>query len=68
MLTELKIAAATLVVVGIVVGFINIRYAPHTLLLESSPNRPWWLPWVAWLLSSLSAAFYIVLDFMASRA
>jgi len=37
---SLKIIAGTLVVVGIVVGFIELRYAPHTLLRESSPDRP----------------------------
>jgi hypothetical protein len=65
-ITSLKIVAATLVVVGIVVGFIELRYAPHTLLLESSPDRPWWLPkGIGWLLTSVTAILYIVLDYLA---
>ena len=66
-LTDLKIAAAGLVMVGIVVGLINLKLAPHSLLLESSPHRPRWLPWLVWILSSASALAYIALDFFASR-
>jgi len=65
-ITSLKIIAGTLVVVGIVVGFIELRYAPHTLLRESSPDRPWWLPkGIGWLLTSVTAIMYIVLDYLA---
>ena len=39
----LKIVAATLVVVGVVVGFVDIKYAPDHILAESSPDRPQWL-------------------------
>ena len=64
----LKIITGTLVVVGIVVGFIEFRYAPHRLLLESSPDRPWWLPArIGWLLTSVTAILYLVLDYLASR-
>src|SRR4030095_10333313 len=67
-ITSLKIIAATLVVVGIVVGFLELRYAPHRLLLQSSPDRPWWLPErIGWLLTSVTAILYIVLDYMASH-
>jgi hypothetical protein len=66
-MTLLKIVAATLVVVGIVVGFLELRYTPHTLLLESSPDRPRWLrTGIGWLLTSVTAILYIVLDFLAS--
>ena len=57
-MASLKIIAGTLVVVGIVVGFIELRYAPHALLLQSSPDRPWWLPWgVGRLLTSITQRF-----------
>jgi hypothetical protein len=44
----LKIVAATLVVIGIVLGAINIIYAPDHLLLDGSPRQPSWLPWLGW--------------------
>ena len=59
MITSLKIIAGTLVVVGIVVGFIELRYAPHTLLRESSPDRPWWLPKGDWMASHLRHSDYV---------
>jgi hypothetical protein len=46
MIETLKIVAATVVVVGIVAGFLDPWYAPHHLLLESSPDRPRWLGWL----------------------
>ena len=58
----LKAVAATLVVVGAFLGYLHLKYAPHTLLLESSPARPGWLGWVAWLVASLAAFLYIGVD------
>jgi len=53
-ITSLKIVAGTLVVVvGIVVGFIELGYAPHILLLG-----------IRWLLTSVTAILYIVLDYL----
>jgi hypothetical protein len=66
-ITSLKIIAGTLVVVGIVVGFIERRYA-HAFLSKSSPARPWWLPkGTGWLLTSVMAILYIVLDYLGAR-
>jgi hypothetical protein len=68
-ITSLKIVAGSLVVVGIVVGFIERRYAPHAFLPKSSPARPWWLPkGTGWLLTSVMAILYIVLDYLASHS
>ena len=53
MIEKLKIVTATVVIVGIVVSFLDRWYAPHALLLESSPNRPWWLAWLVWVLTSV---------------
>jgi hypothetical protein len=41
------------VVVGIVVGFIELGYAPHILLMG-----------IRWLLTSVTAILYIVLDYL----
>ena len=67
MIEQLKVLAATLVVVGVVVSFINLKYSPHTLLLESSPKRPAWVQWLGWFIISAAAVLYIVVDFVASR-
>lgn len=66
MIAQLKMIAATLVVVGIVISFYNLKYSPDTLLLESSSKRPAWLPWLGWFLTSASASLYIGLDFFGS--
>jgi hypothetical protein len=63
----LKIVAATLVVVGIVLGFLNLYYAPHNLILNSSPNRPSWLPWLSWLVTAASAFLYIIADYYSRK-
>jgi hypothetical protein len=60
----LKIIAATLIAVGVVIGFINLKLSPDALLLESSPDRPGWLPWLSWGLASAASILYIVLDFL----
>jgi len=61
-MTELKTVAATLVVVGFVISFINLKYAPHRLALEGSPQRPAWLPWIGWVVTFMAAVTYIVVD------
>jgi len=66
MIDELKIVAATLVVVGIGISLYNLKNSPDVLLLESSPERPAWLPWLGWSITSASALLYIVLDFLGS--
>jgi len=64
MIAELKIIAGVLVVVGIVLNFVSLRYAPRALLLEDSPQPPRWLRWAAWGTTSLAAVSYIALDFI----
>jgi len=64
MIAHIKLIAAILVIVGIVIGFISLKYSPHGLLLESSPKRPAWLPWVGWALTSSAAVLYIVADYI----
>jgi len=69
MISKLKIVAATIVIVGVIVGFLEMRYAPHQLLLESSPDRPFWLPrWLGWAVTSAAAILYIVLDYLESKS
>jgi hypothetical protein len=40
LIVALKIVTATLIVVGVVVSFLDIKYARNSLVLESSPKAP----------------------------
>lgn len=69
MITQLKIIAGTLVVVGIAISFYNLKYAPGKLLIEDPKKElPAWLPWLGWIVTSASAFLYIGLDFFGSWA
>ena len=68
MTENIKLIAAVLVVVGVVVGFFNLKYSPHTWSLESSPERPAWLPWFGWALTSLASMVYIAVDLIETQA
>jgi uncharacterized protein involved in cysteine biosynthesis len=63
--TELLIVKAvcgTLVVVALAINFFERKFAPHTLLLESSPRFPSWLGWLGWGLAAIAALVYFYLD------
>ena len=57
-----KVIFGTLVAVGLVINFFERWFAPHTLLLESSPNFPAWLGWTGWVVAALAAVGYFVID------
>ena len=63
MLETLKVIAATATLIGIISGFLERWYAPDTLVTEQSPNYPEFLKWIGWLLASLGAIAYIVIDY-----
>jgi hypothetical protein len=63
MLDNLKIIAATAPIIGIISGFLERWYAPDTLVTEQSPHYPKFLKWIGWLLASLGAIAYIVIDY-----
>ena len=64
MIEKLKLVAGTLVLVGAVLGFLYLKYAPQELRLAASPKRPWWVPWLVWAVTSGSAVIYVVLDWI----
>ena len=64
MIYELKIITTCFVFIGIVIGFINQKMAPNFIEFVSSPDRPKWLPWLSFLLTSVAAIPYIFLDFI----
>ena len=63
MLTNLKIIAATAAIIGIILGFFERWYVPDVLVTEQSPKYPELLRRLGWLLASVGAIGYIVLDY-----
>lgn len=63
MLDTLKVIAATATLIGIISGLLERWYAPDTLVTEQSPNYPEFLKLIGWLLASLGAIAYIVIDY-----
>ncbi len=63
-ISDLKLIAALLVMVGIALNFFSLRNEPHTPLLESSPEPSLLLKWGGWAVTSMSAIAYIVLDYL----
>ena len=60
---DLKIVAATLTVVGAILSIMDKIFAPHRLLLESSPDYPDFLRTLGWLFLLVAPIIYILLDF-----
>jgi len=60
---DFKIVAATLTVVGAILSILDKIFAPHQLLLESSPNYPDALRTTGWLFLLIPPLVYIILDF-----
>lgn len=61
---DIKIIAATFILVGIVSGFINQKLAPDYIELMSSRKRPKWLPWLSWAVTAFASVLYVVIDFI----
>lgn len=59
---DAKIVAGTLTVVGALLSVLDKVYAPHHLLLESSPDYPNFLRTLGWLFLLIAPLFYIALD------
>jgi hypothetical protein len=59
---DLKIVAATLTVVGVILSVLDKIYAPHRLLSESSPDYPEFLRYLGWLFLIVPPLIYIGLD------
>ncbi len=60
---DLKIVAGTLTVVGAILSVFDKIFAPHHLVLESSPNYPGALRIIGWLFLLIPPLIYITLDF-----
>jgi hypothetical protein len=62
-----KVIAGTLLVISLVIGFLERWYAPHVLLLESSPGFPRWIGWLGLFLAVLGTVAYVGVDFVEGR-
>ena len=62
--TVFKLIAAIATVVGLLLGFLERRYAPHVRVTEDSPEYPAFLAWLGWSLAAVGALGYIALDFL----
>jgi hypothetical protein len=62
-----KVVAGTLLIISLAVGFLERWYAPHALLLESSPNFPGWIGWLGFFLATLGTVAYLGVDILEGR-
>jgi hypothetical protein len=49
----IKIIAAVVTIIGLLLGFLERYFAPSALITEDSPNYPDWLAWLGWILTAL---------------
>lgn len=61
----LKFIAATATVIGLLLGFLERRYAPTTIVTEDSPSYPVWLAWLGWIVAAAGSIGYIIVDFFS---
>lgn len=61
-LQALKIVAAVVTIIGLLLGFLERYFAPTHLITEDSPNYPDWLAWFGWALTALGVLAYIAID------
>jgi hypothetical protein len=58
----IKVAAGTIILVGLVFGYIERRYAPTAIVTESSTILPSWVGWVGWILAAVGSVAYVLMD------
>ena len=65
LLTDLKIVAAVVTVIGLLFGFLERYFAPNVRVTTDSPNYPDWLKWFGWILTALGALAYVTIDWLS---
>jgi hypothetical protein len=60
--SAIKVASGTMLLLGLVFGFIERRYAPSAMLTENSAILPSWVGWAGWILSGVATVAYILVD------
>jgi len=56
----IKAVAGTLLAVGIVISFLERKYAPNAVVTEDSPNFPSWIGWIGWIGWGIAAGATLV--------
>ena len=66
MKTTLKLIGEYLAVIGLAFMLWDNINAPHALLLESSPSRPPWVSWIAFVVTETGTIIYIAANHVPS--
>ena len=64
-LTALKIIAAVVTLIGLLLGFLERYFAPTRIITENSPNYPDWLAWFGWSLTAFGVLAYVAIDWLS---
>jgi len=64
-LHSIRIVCGTMVAMGFTINFFERWFAPHALLLETSPRFPAWLGWLGWAAAALAAIGYFAIDIIS---
>ena len=64
-LRALKIVAAVVTIIGLLLGFLERYFAPTHLITEDSPSYTDWLAWLGWVLTALGVLSYVAIDFFS---
>ncbi len=60
-----KLVAAFATILGLILGFLERKYAPNFRVTSDSPRYPRWLAWLGWTLAAVGAIAYIPVDFIS---
>jgi hypothetical protein len=61
---DLKIIAGTITIIGALFSILDKVYAPHYLLLRSSPEYPKILRTLGWIMLLIASLIYIFIDIL----
>ena len=61
----IKIIAAVVTIIGLLLGFLERYFAPSVRITEDSPNYPAWLAWLGWILTALGILAYVAIDWLS---
>ena len=64
-LLALKIVAAVVTIIGLLLGFLERYFAPSALITEDSTDYPDWLAWLGWILTALGILAYVGIDWLS---
>ncbi len=60
-----KVAAGTVLVMALIIGFFERWFRPSYLMLETSRSFSSWIGWLVWGSATLATLTYVLVDFVA---